>query len=465
MQDVCVMMLKVAAWTNRGGTLTAEQIVRSAVDDILDAYAPDCSRIPQATFTDAAVAEAELDRIFARTWLFVAHASEIAESGDYVTRRMGRDAVIVARGEDGQIRVMRNACTHRGTLLCKATLGNSTHFMCPYHAWTFDNAGRLRGVPEGRRIYGALNKADLGLRQARVETYQDLVFATWNPDAPSLREHLGDLAWYLDMLLGTASEGWEVGGPPQRYLASGNWKLPAENMGGDSYHVAFTHRSAIEAGLFGDDDSSVQGRITGENIWTAEGHTVRVGYMPEAVDGEPYWGYPAEVRADLEANATPEMLQVLRNADVVHGNIFPNLSFITTAMTYLGDDTQNTGFTSFRLSVPVGPNVTEMLTFALVPRSATPEWKDRSILTYERTHGAASVIFEGDDQDNFGAIQEASQGTIARSAAVDYSMGTLLESELDEKWPGPGNALTCDHSEQTHRAFHGAWLRMMKEDR
>ncbi len=443
--------------------MTVGRLARDAVDDVLDACAPDCSQVPQAVLTDPAVAEVELERIFARTWLFVAHASEIAQPGDYVTRRMGKDEVIVARGEDGEIRVMRNACTHRGTLLCKATLGNSTHFMCPYHAWTFDNKGTLRGVPEGRRVYGSLNKADYGLKQARAATYHDLVFATWNPDAPTLVEYLGDMAWYLDMLLGTASAGWEVLGPPQRYLANGNWKLPSENLGGDSYHVAFTHRSAIEAGVFGEEDSSAQGRITGENIWTSQGHTVRVGYMPEEVDGEPYWGYPDDVRADLTANAKPEMLQILRNADVVHGNIFPNLSFITTAMTYLGDDTEKIGFTSFRLNLPAGPDTTEMVTFALVPRAATPEWKDRSLLVYERTHGGASVIFECDDQDNYGSIQAASQGVTARTVPMDYSMGTLLDTELDRSWPGPGNALTCDHSEQTHRAFQSAWLRMMRE--
>lgn len=437
------------------------------VDDVLDAFAPDCSRVPQAVFSDEAILGAELDRIFAKTWVFVAHESEIAASGDYVTRRIGLDEVIVSRGEDGDVRVMRNACTHRGTLLCKATLGNTTHFMCPYHAWTFDNAGRLRGVPEGRRVYGRMDKAAYGLKQARCATYQGLVFATWDPDAPSLAEHLGDFAWYLDMLLGTATDGWEVVGPPQRYLATGNWKLPAENLGGDSYHVAFTHRSAIEAGLFGESDSTVNDRITGQNVWMPQGHTLRVGYMPDEVGGEPYWGYPPEVRADLESNATPEMLAVLSNADVVHGNVFPNLSFITTAINYLGDDKENVGFTSLRLNQPVSATTTEMVTFALVPRAASPEWKDRSALTYERSHGGASVIFEGDDQDNYGAIQSASHGSVGRWASVDYSMGTLLPDPggSSDDWPGPGSSLACDHTEQTHRAFHAAWLRMMQGGR
>ena len=53
---------------------------------------------------------------------------------------------------------------------------------------------------------------------------------------------------------------------------------------------------------------------------------------------------------------------------------------------------------------------------------------------------------------------------ISRWAPVDYSMGTLVEADLDKNWPGPGAALTCDHSERTHRAFHSKWLEMMKAE-
>ncbi|GGT65916.1 Rieske 2Fe-2S domain-containing protein [Streptomyces atratus] len=436
------------------------------VADILDLFSPDFGRVPQAVMNHPAVLDAELERIFTTAWLFVGHESEIAEPGDYITRRMGRDQVIVTRDEQGEVRVLRNACSHRGTLLCKATSGNTSHFMCPYHAWTFDNTGRLRGAPEARKAYGpGFDRADHPLKQARVGVHQGLVFATWDPEAPPLAEFLGDIAWYLDMLLGTASGGWEVAGPPQRYLTSGNWKISCENFGGDGYHLPYTHRTPIEAGLFGeDDDDGSGGKPHGRVVWTPQGHTARIGYMPPEVGGPPYWGMSDGLRADFVANATPEMLQVLDNADVVHGNLFPNLSFIFTAITYTGDEPDNTSFLIFRMAMPVDAETTEMVNILLVPRDATPEWKQRSVLACVRTHGAAAVLFEGDDFDNFASVSATGRGVVAQGSTLDYSMGLGLPVEPDD-WPGPGESAPHDHSERTHRAFYGAWLRAMKGEK
>ncbi|MFI1386125.1 Rieske 2Fe-2S domain-containing protein [Embleya sp. NPDC020886] len=432
--------------------------------EIFDRFAPDCSSVPQSVFGDAAVLDAELTRIFTKTWLFVAHESEVAEAGDYVTRRMGRDQVIVARGEDGQVRVMRNACTHRGTLLCKATLGNTSHFMCPYHAWTFDNSGRLRGVPEARPSYGGFDKPSRDLRRARTEVYQGLVFATWAEDGPSLAESLGDIAWYLDALLGTATGGWEVAGPPQRYTIKANWKLSCENFGGDGYHLPYTHRVPIESGLFGEDEEGGEvGKPTGRVVWTPQGHTARVGYLPPEYAEPPYPGYPENLRDDLAANAGPETLSVLANSDVVHGNVFPNLSFIQTAITYTGDEAEPVSFTVLRLAQPVTPDTTELYNFALVPRGADEEWKQKSVVACVRTHGAAAVLFEGDDVDNFTCVSVTADGALAHDTDLDYSLGTNLPRPDPDDWAGPGESVPHDHSEYTHRAFYGTWLRYMKD--
>ena len=88
----------------------------------------------------------EMDRIFKHCWQYLAHESEIPEPGDYVTRKMGRDKVIVTRSEDGEIRVFLNTCRHRGVPLCRADEGNASHYRCSYHGWTYANTGELRGV-------------------------------------------------------------------------------------------------------------------------------------------------------------------------------------------------------------------------------------------------------------------------------------------------------------------------------
>ncbi|MGW6457641.1 Rieske 2Fe-2S domain-containing protein, partial [Streptomyces sp. NPDC055078] len=106
----------------------------------------------------------EMERVFRRCWLFVAHESELAVPGDYVTRNLGGEDVIVTRDESGEIRAFLNSCTHRGTQLCRADLGNSSHFRCSYHGWTFSNSGDLKGVPERKQVFDpSFDKSAFGL--------------------------------------------------------------------------------------------------------------------------------------------------------------------------------------------------------------------------------------------------------------------------------------------------------------
>src|SRR6266545_1489533 len=83
-------------------------------------------------FIDPEIHRLELERVFARSWLFIAHESEIPKPGDFVARVMGTDNVIAARASDGAIRVMLNACRHRGRRVCLTDMGKTTQFKCPY---------------------------------------------------------------------------------------------------------------------------------------------------------------------------------------------------------------------------------------------------------------------------------------------------------------------------------------------
>src|ERR1700690_2219858 len=109
--------------------------------DIASLVRPD--RVDGDVYTSPEVYELELKRIFREGWAFVAHESEVPERGDYLTRMLGGEPVIVVRGKDGGVRVLANRCTHRGNRLCNAEQGNSSSFRCPYHGWTFANDGHL----------------------------------------------------------------------------------------------------------------------------------------------------------------------------------------------------------------------------------------------------------------------------------------------------------------------------------
>ena len=88
-------------------------------------------------FTDETIFKMEQEKIFAKAWLYVGHESEIRNVGDYVTRQMATDPVILTRGEDGKAHVIHNACSHRGAIVCNKDSGNAKGFTCPYHGWVF----------------------------------------------------------------------------------------------------------------------------------------------------------------------------------------------------------------------------------------------------------------------------------------------------------------------------------------
>ncbi len=209
--------------------------------------------VARAVWSDDEVLERELGTIFASCWQYVGHESEVPDAGDYVLRKMGRDSVIMTRDEEGAVRVHLNTCRHRGVPLCRADSGNTSHFRCSYHGWTYANTGELRGVTYQRDVFGkdGLDKRDLPLfAPAQVDTVYGMVFATWDAEAPPLREYLGDIVWYLQAVFDKYPDGLEVVGAPVRNIIRANWKTEGENLSGDGYHTTITHASAFELGLF-----------------------------------------------------------------------------------------------------------------------------------------------------------------------------------------------------------------------
>ena len=104
-------------------------------------------RIHASLYTDPRIFDDEMERIFRRGWVFVGHDSEVPAAGDFITRRMGTEPVIMVRGADGAIAVLVNRCMHRGTMVCSADRGHARTLTCPYHGWTYDLSGTLLGVP------------------------------------------------------------------------------------------------------------------------------------------------------------------------------------------------------------------------------------------------------------------------------------------------------------------------------
>jgi phenylpropionate dioxygenase-like ring-hydroxylating dioxygenase large terminal subunit len=95
----------------------------------------------------------ELERVFARVWLFLGHESQIPGPGATTSfSSMGEESVILCRDRAAKIRVFLNSCRHRGMKICRYDEGNTVEFMCPYHGWSYGTDGALVGVPHARKL-------------------------------------------------------------------------------------------------------------------------------------------------------------------------------------------------------------------------------------------------------------------------------------------------------------------------
>lgn len=429
---------------------------------------PTSFTVLRRSWGDEAVFEQEMQRIFTRSWQFVAHESEVPESGDYVLRKMGRDPVIVARDENGDLRVMLNTCRHRGVPLCRADSGNASHFRCSYHGWTYANTGQLRGVTYQPDVFGkgGIDKSKFSLfAPAQVDTVYGMIFATWDADAPTLGDYLGDISWYLETIFGKFTDGLEVIGTPVRNIVKANWKTEGENLSGDGYHTTITHASAFDLGLFATQPDlvkladEVKPKFTGRTVDAGNGHTMRIQRLPLVVDGTHYFGYPQEMWPTFDAKLSAAQRELMSCLSVGHGSIFPNMSFIENFKTNVDGPDLHARYIRITIRYPIDATTSEQLWFYLAPKGADPEWLRLSQLAYLRTNGP-SGLFEIDDTENFVGISAASVGDVSRTLPINLEGGRhhpQAPSELG--WPG--DVVDGDRTERTLRAFHSRWNELM----
>ena len=126
------------------------------MDTHREAFAPrfdwgaDETHIPDWVYTDDAIYQREIDRIFhGHTWNYVALEAEIPNAGDFIRSHVGPTPVVASRTADGGIAVFENRCSHRAAEFCRELTGTVEEFVCPYHQWTYDLHGRLKAVPSG----------------------------------------------------------------------------------------------------------------------------------------------------------------------------------------------------------------------------------------------------------------------------------------------------------------------------
>ena len=202
-------------------------------------------------YTDPAIYQLELDRIWRRGWVYVGHVSEVPNPNDYVMKSIGPEPILMTRDREGQVHLLHNRCPHRGNRVCMTDKGQARSFTCPYHGWTFGNDGSLKGYPFPSG-YEGVDRKDLGLgRVARVGIYKGFVFGCLSAEGITLEEHLGAAMGAIDALCLNSPEGEvEITAGFLKHKVRANWKFLVENET-DGYHPSFVHASIFEVAQSG----------------------------------------------------------------------------------------------------------------------------------------------------------------------------------------------------------------------
>jgi len=412
--------------------------------------------VSRDVFVDQPVYELEVERLFNQSWLFLAHETEIPETGNFVTRHLGGAPVVVIRGDDGRPSAVLNSCRHRGAEVCRADSGSLRRFICPYHGWVYDKSGRLVTTTFDRHLPEGTDTAELGLLPVpRIESFEGLIFGSWKEDVVPLRDYLGDIAWYLKALLARTPGGMEVLAPPHRWRAKANWKIGSLNFIGDSQHIGTTHSGplaldpvrAARAGFTNAGENSFQ-------VVSDHGHGCTLTYLANGMPEEVYVTHAPELRPLYQQCLDGERLKLLDRLRVIVGTIFPNLSFIETQV----GPSQKAVI--MRLWQPLSAGETDVYSWVLAEREASPEYKAAVLRNGFRNFGAAGV-FEQDDLELWASATMASRNSIAKRLPYSFHTALPYMDAQEPEFPWPGRAFKPADTEVAQLEFMLRWNVMM----
>ncbi len=385
-------------------------------------------RLSGHLFTDEDIYQQELEKVFKRSWGFLAHDSMIPNRGDYLQTYIGEDPVIIVRQKDGSVVAFLNQCRHRGMRICRADRGTAKAFTCTFHGWSYDLDGSLRQVPRQDTAYPeSFDRAEWGaVRVPRLENYKGFWFGTWDTAAPTFEEYLGSAKYYLDGYIDRWDGGMEAIAF-HKWVLPNNWKYMAEQPTSDMQHSEITHSSAAAVLNKGSDAADRTKRGTnpvGRQFFADFGHGgawfgLKGGEVPNTGQAMQKWEARPEV-AEQIARRLGDNREVRG-----HLNIFPTFMLL--------------GNYTIRVTHPRGPGEQEVWSWAFVPKDADEETKDSIRRDVMRTFSPGGM-FEADDALNWEEMQHILRGKVARESGFTYQM-TGAPIQWDEGcYPGGSSA-------------------------
>lgn len=397
-------------------------------------------RVHTALYRDPDIFEMEMDRIYNNTWVWVGHESELPGPNTFKTAHVGRQPVIVTRDRTGALNVLLNRCRHRAASVCEARKGKSSVFVCPYHGWSYDASGALRGIPRPEGYKPDFQLADYGLVRLRVETYNGMIFATFREDLEPLADFLGPARTWIDLFMKQgAGFGVKVLGE-HRFRFPGNWKIQLENTT-DAYHFPLVHRSFLNSV---DEETGELLDVLNQGGYVkalGNGHSVMV-MIPDLVDLEENLDAPIperflELAEGLRTDGYGED-EVRRIVRAVGGsgfnlNLFPN---VACSMSF------------FRVLRPISVEETEITHVALGMEGGPPAANQARLRLHEHFQGPMG-FGTPDDAEAWERVQRGAGA--GENLWIMVNRGAGLDS----------NDLDDVSAETGMRAAYRQWRRMM----
>ena len=377
-----------------------ERIDTSVVEDVCNGS----FRARRDIFTDPEFFELEIKHIFEGNWIYLAHESQIPNKNNYFTTTMGRQPIIISRSKTGELNAFLNACSHRGAMICRHKRANKATFTCPFHGWTFSNAGKLlkakdpdgAGYPESFNQNGSHDLTPV----ARFESYRGFLFGSLNADVLPLQEHLGEAAKIIDMIVDQSPDGLEVLRGSSSYIYDGNWKLQTEN-GADGYHVSSVHwnyaattsrrKDASEPDNVRAMDAGSWAKQGGGFYSFAHGHLLLWSRWANPED-RPLYERREELIEQFGTNRADWMIGMSRNLC-----LYPNV--------YLMDQFSS----QIRTYRPIDVDKTEVTIYCIAPKNESSEARAHRIRQYEDFFNASGMATP-DDLEEFRSCQKGYAG-------------------------------------------------------
>ena len=408
-------------------------------------------RVHRSIYLDSDIFEMELERIYAKAWVFVGHDSQVPNVGDFVTTFIGKQPVVMARHTDGKVHLLYNRCGHRGAVVENLPKGNAKHFRCCYHGWVFKTNGELASVPLKNGYPEDFDLADpmLGMVPvARVDSYRGFVFANLSREGPGLDEFLGGMKAGIDYVCDRSPEGTvRLGGGVHKYQYRGNWKFQVENLC-DMYHGPFNHDSTLNpsgeqfkrregdtGGALLVEDGEISSQLDTTGVWIFDhGHSYMGGVKFRGEKGGP--AHDEYLRRMNKAYGKKRADEILSRER--HGFLFyPNM-LIHGASSHV------------RVIRPLAVDLTEVRIYPVLMNGAPDEMNKKIIQYMNVTHSPASMI-QTDDLESF---KRCYQGVHAQGA--DW---VLLARGLDQERPDTesGGLWSLGTHEHGMRNQYQAW--------